>query len=137
MHANALQKLFVRFVRVIALVAFTVLPTHLLAQPGLGSIESVGWNNTGTKVAVGYNTGLVEVIDFSTSQLLLSFQLPSIVEVDWSPHDSDLLAVSAAELDGPVTIFILNTATGQEILAVTGGDLIYSISWKPDGSRIA
>jgi len=137
MRADTPQKLLHRLMRAIVLAIFIILATQVLAQPDVSIVGSIGWNNTGTKIAAGHHSGLVEIIDSSSGQLLRSFQLPSVIEVAWSPQDSDLLAVSASELDGPGTIYFLNTATGQEILTVSDGDLITSISWKPDGSRIA
>lgn len=123
----------------ILLAAFIALSAQALVQPDTSAVGTVDWNNTGTKIAAGQHYGLLGISDGSTGQLLQSFQLPNVKnvkEVAWSPYDSDLLAVSASGVDGPGTMYILDTATGQTLLTVTGGDWIPAISWSPDGSRI-
>lgn len=121
-----------------ALTAVSFLVLALSGQTQESSpIQSVAWNNTGTKLAVGYESGLVEIVDASTRQILRSFHLLSVIQVSWSPIDSNTLAVSSAELDVPDALYILNTATGQQLLTLSDGDYFDSIGWKPDGSRIA
>ncbi len=120
------------------LAATISLPIQVFAQPGVSIVLSVDWNSTGTKIAVGYGTGLVEVIDSSTGQTLQDFQFPGfIAEVVWSRHNSELLAALANYIDMPGTIHILNTVTEQEIMTLTEEEQLYAITWSPDGNRIA
>src|SRR5690242_12970013 len=88
-----------------------VLTTPVAAQIYPDIADTVDWNVTGTQIAVGHHSGLVEVIDSSTGQVLRSFQLSGAIQVAWSPQNSDLLAVSGGGVDGPGIIYILNTAT--------------------------
>jgi WD40 repeat protein len=142
MYANDLMVISYRLTRTLVLVIFITLATQVFAQPSISTIESVGWNNIGTKIAASHNTGLLEVIDSTTSQLLQSFQLsPSITsrvltDVAWSPHNSNILAAATSELSMVGTIHILDAAIGQEIMTLAEGEQINSISWHPDGSRI-
>jgi WD40 repeat protein len=114
-----------------------IFATSSLAQPSGGIVRRVDWNNTGSKIAAGHDTGLVEVIDSATGQLLQSFQLPYVLDVAWSPHNSDLLAVATADIITTIgAIYILDTAAGQEIAVLIGEEQIYSVTWKPDGSQV-
>jgi WD40 repeat protein len=135
MRVETSWKLLHRLARVFTLAVFIVITSQVNAQD-TGAAESIAWNNNGTKVAAGYDSGLVEIMD-ATGQELRSFQLPGVIAVTWNPQDSDILAVSASGADGPGNVFILNTATGQQTLLDSQGDWIPSISWKPDGSRLA
>jgi len=124
-----------RSVKIVSLaISFIVLGVHIFAQPDI--VGSVDWNNDGTKIAAGHHSGLLEVIDTITGEVIRSFNIPGLIEVDWSPQESNILAVSAGELNGAGSIYILDTSTGQEIRRISGGDVMYTVAWSPDGTRI-
>ena len=136
------RKMFTRYLSLIfiSIVLSISVSMQAYSQSDTSIIDTIDWNNTSTKIATGHYSGLVEVLDSPTGQFLRSFEFPdTIIDVAWSPQNSDLLAVSAAEYGGPGAIYILNAVTGQQLLAISigDGDQVNSLSWKPDGSLIA
>lgn len=111
--------------------------SHLLAQSE--TAYSITWNHSGTKLAVGYNTGQVQILDTASGQVQQTFQFPGVpVDVEWSPTDPHILAVTATD-PGRVqfVVQVLNVATNQTIMMVEGAETIDSIAWSPDGNYLA
>lgn len=140
-------KKFCKYCRIpasVLVLGIFVFSLRLFAQPGVSTVESVDWNSNGTKLALGHNTGLVEIINVATGQLIQHFQVTPvaagvIIDVTWHPQNSDVLAVASSQSGYVGGISILNTASGQDVLFLSNSweEPVIRIAWKPDGSRIA
>lgn len=109
-------------------------------QNSVQTVTTVAWNYAGTRLALGFDSGVVEVVDPSMDKVVQSFQfLGSVDQVSWSRIDESLLAAVTNQIDSPGVIHILDVSTGQEIAVLTGktGQYVAAITWKPDGTQIA
>ncbi|HEX2905989.1 MAG TPA: WD40 repeat domain-containing protein [Phototrophicaceae bacterium] len=105
-------------------------------------IASIAWNKDSSKLALGYDDGTVEIID-PTGKSLTTFHLNEyIAEVEWSPTDTNRLAVAANIYNPDIignTVSIINTAIqpAQAETILDGARGVNSIEWRSDGTEIA
>lgn len=103
------------------------------SQSSNGRIIAVEWSPDGDYIAVVYS-GVVEVIETSSSQTIFTHLDTSISDFAWSPN-SDMLAISIGYGEG--TVKIIDLQTGNVSASFQGGDRIVSIAWNPDGVTLA
>jgi WD40 repeat protein len=115
-------------------------PSVIDAQDmGSATPYSVDWSGDGTKLAVGYSNGVVDILDTETREPIQSVSIAnlSLIMVAWNPVNSAELAVSGVSfMFGNISVF--NTTTGEKITDIdipNGG--AGHIAWKPDGSLLA
>jgi WD40 repeat protein len=107
-----------------------------LSQTGYNIVQSVAWSPDGTRIAVGYDSGVVEIIDLITGESSVIYEVPDFsraASVAWSPDGR----LAVGNYYGSITI--LNGETYNVI-----GDLhadsdigVHSVTWSPNGDRLA
>jgi WD40 repeat protein len=130
------------------LVIFAVLGLSLTSRVQAQSasdivyVESISWNSDGTRLAVGYDTPLVEVYNADTFELVSSFEIgEATAQLAWSPTAPNILAVVGAWVYtlqyGTLQVFDLQTQLS--ILSVANEQFIglNTPMWSPQGDRIA
>ncbi len=110
------------------------------AQNSLTGIIGVSWSPDGTMIAAGGVNGLLRVWNAETGQVVANFPVlnTSIMAIDWKPNSKWL--ASSGE-DNIVRIWNVNDSAfpvGQQIASFQGHlDKPMSLSWSPDGTRLA
>ncbi len=100
--------------------------------------NAMALSGDGTRVAVAGQLGTAAVFDAATGRTMHTLGEPSnardsMVDVAFAPH-GDLLA----GLSGLATLYVWDTSSGEELTRVqSGGGLASSVTFSPDGSRIA
>lgn len=104
-------------------------------HPG-AAVTKVRWDPTGTFLLSGDETGVVQIIDFTTGMggsLTLHEGGGPITSIEWSP-DGTAFAVGSADN----TVSVWDVATGTQLKHLRGhtGD-ITSVAWSPNGRFLA
>lgn len=98
-------------------------------------IQSVSWAPDGTRLAVGFRDGGVDIFDATTLVHTVAIDAHSdwVTAVEWSPDGKRL---ATASQDGSVAIW--DPSLGDQRLGLdTGQEVPVSLRWSPDGSRLA
>jgi WD40 repeat protein len=114
---------------------FTVeFPFRALAQ-NTSSVTAIDWSADGTRLAIGHQDGILEILDVPSSQILLSYP-PSALAVNsvaWSPAELNIVAVSTAR----GTLDILDVTDPQYLISFDPAEEVRAIAWSPDGTQLA
>ncbi|HSQ17254.1 MAG TPA: WD40 repeat domain-containing protein, partial [Anaerolineales bacterium] len=99
----------------------------------------VDWSPDGQRLAVGTNSGEVQVWDVASQQMLHTWQSPThtaVLSLGWSPDGN---TIASGEWGGE--IYLWDVATSQVRQAITGYSTepsdVNGLAWSPDGSRLA
>jgi WD40 repeat protein len=117
-------------------VTSTEIQSSRLSILGTAPRMSVAWNADGGKLAGGDDNGTIELWDAVTGDLLdtLLGHTDLVSALAWS-RDNNRLA--SASRDGTVRVWDVARRQTLEILSNAKVTLSTSISWSPDGSRLA
>lgn len=98
----------------------------------------IEWNYDGTLVAVGYNSGILQVHDGTSGDLIYGeIDRPSLSGLAWSP-DSNLLALAQGESFSTNRVSIYNVSTRTVVSSEeVNGQYIDEIVWSSDGTLVA
>lgn len=98
-------------------------------------INAAEFNADGTRVASGSSDGTVRVWSVAAQQLLHELvcdEKHPVWVVAWSPDGRQLLSSSGKE-DGPGTVLLWSTETGQRVLQLPSADQTRAVLWTADG----
>lgn len=131
--------------RITSIVIFITMciSTSAHAQGEGQTVNSLGWNSDGTKLAIGYTNGTLQIVDAFSYQILDSYQLAqegfqAIYEVAWNPIKDSLLAVVGGDSGNrQAMVLVLDISSGSQTFTFSDVQDIASISWNPDGARLA
>lgn len=109
-------------------------------------IKSIAWKPDSTQVAIGYQSGTIEIRDAETNQQLRAFPTwpdeppDSIVHfipysLDWSPDGSKIAAALTAASTGLIRLF--DAETGAVISTFIADNITRAVAWSPDGILLA
>ena len=102
--------------------------------------STMDWSHDGKRIAIGYETGSVDVIDAVSKVVIRSIGLPNwaVVSVAWNPQNNDELALSTISENSFTRIQILNVGTGMidKIIDVNNAGFT-TLAWRPDGVSLA
>lgn len=117
----------------------------VLSLPGFETgVKGVAWSPDGTRLAVGSHNAYVW--DISSGKRLLTVTGPKngVLGVAWSPDGSRIAfgtgTYQPSLLFGSTdtSAYIWDVARGEQLVELAGhSSAVYSVSWSPDGSRIA
>lgn len=129
--ASASQDGYVRLWDVTAGVATATLQT--------GWAFCVDWSPDGQQLAVGTNSGEVQIWDVASQHMLHTWQSPThtaVLSLGWSPDGN---TIASGEWAGE--IYLWDVATGQVRQTITGYSNepsdVNGLAWSPDGSTLA
>ncbi len=119
--------------------------TTLLTYRGhTGGVTGVSWSPDGKYIASVGNDATAQVWDAKTGKLLLTYRADadgSPVALAWSPDGKYIVASEFRQSTPQVnncSVQVFDVKTGKTILTYTGHtSLVWSLSWSPDGTRIA
>lgn len=102
----------------------------------LGAIITLAWDNTGLRLALGYEGGDIIILNVENEIMTTIGEIEegNILSLDWHPTDTNLLLV------GMTSIYyrIYNITTNQLISYVdVNAPIASSVSWNVDGTLIA
>jgi WD40 repeat protein len=102
----------------------------------LGAIITLDWDNTGSRLALGYEGGDIVIVDLETGirEHIGELDDGNVLSIDWHPTNPDLIIV------GMTSIYyrIYDVATNQLISYVDiNAPIASSVSWNIDGTLIA
>ncbi|MGQ4833518.1 MAG: WD40 repeat domain-containing protein [Candidatus Asgardarchaeia archaeon] len=110
---------------------------------GRGTVFSMSWSPNGQKMALGFNNGTLVINDMKNKNYdKYSFEMP-IIDVSWSPKGG---RIALAFWNGRLGIFDVEAENlkyvykSSEKVPSIGSDLpprIFSVSWDPNGRRVA
>ncbi len=112
--------------------------SQVLAQPGEKPLV-VSWSPNGTRLAVGYESGIVTLYDTSGWAPTFTFSSHDrrITSLDWSPDGKYVLSISGWYGE-PSPAHIWNALTGDIIQSITLNYHSLSLGdWSPDGRWLA
>jgi WD40 repeat protein len=99
----------------------------------------VDWSPDGQQLAVGTNSGEVQIWDVASQQMLHTWQSPThtaVLSLGWSPDGN---TIASGEWAGE--IYLWDVATGQVRQTITGYSNepsdVNGLAWSPDGSTLA
>ncbi len=107
-------------------------PILELPNPADIYIRNIDWSKDGTKIVANRDDNSIRIWDALTGQVLLTWSVPTVVDVRFSP-DGQKLATSS--LSGKIQVW--NADTGKLLDTFTNPDAVYSVTWSPDGSQLA
>jgi WD40 repeat protein len=99
-------------------------------------IYEVTWDKTGSYIAIGRESGIVDILAASNGQIMNSFQsteLGPAATLSWSQNN--LLAVGSNE--NFVRVWDLNSQALAFITPAHDQGGVQSVEWSPDGQKIA
>lgn len=108
-------------------------PCLRVLKAGSGQVHSVGWSPDGTRLAIGYSSGAVEVFTTEGRSLWkVEAHDNHVYDVAWSP-DGRQLASSSYAVPG---VRIWDVETGRPLLSLREG-AGWAVAWSPSGERLA
>ncbi|MDX2075508.1 MAG: hypothetical protein SFZ02_03700 [bacterium] len=104
----------------------------------LGAIITLDWDNTGSRLALGYEGGDIVIVDLETGIRehinALDELYSNILSIDWHPINPDLIIIGMASIE----YIIYDIRTNQPISYVdVNAPITSSVSWNIDGTLIA
>jgi WD40 repeat protein len=112
-------------------------------------IRSLAWNVDHSHLAVGYDTGFLEIISSDTLEILQTFRVSEIagvsvnMDVVWHPQNPYLVAVTSLSSPLNASVKIYDVSVGQQLSillpapTIHQGETINAVDWSPDGTKIA
>jgi WD40 repeat protein len=120
------------------LFSLSVFHTNAQNSPENHPLE-LAWSPDGSKVAIGFQSGDIEIRDAETSQLLntLVGHTYWLTTLDWNPTSNRLVSGST---DNTVKIWTMDVS-GQwhylmDVPDIPIGDFVQAVGWSPDGQHI-
>lgn len=114
-----------------------VMPLPVASGKYIFSVVKIGWNSDGSLLALGYGDNkTVEIQDYSTGQVIQSFEFSHFTDLVWQPTPiSYLLAVG----DVYGNIEVVNAQSGETIVEMENYvyGTITALRWSPDGTILA
>ncbi len=109
-------------------------PTNQInAQDGVGQILDMDWSSDGVFLATGHNTGIVRVLNVTTTVVELLHVGETISAVSWNPLNNRELAFADLRSD----IGILELDTGNVRRSFAGDEITTHLAWSPDSHSLA
>lgn len=107
----------------------------MLLQNDINGIRTLDWSPDGNLLAVGRDDKTVEIVDTETSQIIEPFEISNtaVNDVAWHPTDPNVLAIAS----GYGIVGIINITTTAGWVFPNPVEDIDSISWNPDGTKLA
>lgn len=141
MNTHRKQSIYLRFILYILVITFLMMWVHpavltVDAQNTSGVVNRIVWSPDGTKIAVGYQNGLLNVFSSSDSQELVSIAAhsASVLNVEWSPNGR-YIASGGATPDNSLRVW--DSATGSQVFAQSDvGFDVLAITWSSDSQRV-
>lgn len=108
------------------------------AQDERFGIEAIDWSPDGSKLAIGYVSGELEIIDTATGQIIFSDNSRKFISsLDWSPTCQQLAIGQQNELDESASQ-VIDPINGEILRQHNSHEwIISSVAWSPDGTLLA
>ena len=126
-----------RWLVVLIVTVLLILPGPLLAQEpdSPNPVDALAWSPEGGRLAVGYDNGILQILDVSSGQVLHTLQGHSnkVWSLSWKPDGSQLISGS---FDGTARIW--DTFSGQLIatLPTISPTATLAVTWNLEGNQI-
>jgi|GEM_PF-960347 len=122
----------------IAMLLFSLSMRVTAQTDAMGAIITLDWDNTGSRLAVGYEGGDIIVLNLETNNQIhinpLDELYSNILSLDWHPINSDLIIIGMASIE----YIIYNIQSNQPISYIDiNAPIASSVSWNVDGTLIA
>jgi WD40 repeat protein len=106
---------------------------HIFTEADADSVEALTWSPDGSKVASGYNTGLVVIWDIATEQAISEWNASignRVKALAWDPEGNNI-----ATTTDNIEARVWDWSTGELLFKLTNS--AEDIAWSPDGTGIA